>query len=123
MSYGGTFVTTEDTLVATIPVGYGDGYPRGLSSKGYVLIHGQKAPILGRVCMDQMMVDITGIDGVKILDPVTLIGRDMDREISMEELGELSGRVNYEFACDLGNRIPRIYFRNGQEVARKHYFD
>ena len=123
VSYGGTFVTTEDTLVATIPVGYGDGYPRGLSSKGYVLIHGQKAPILGRVCMDQMMVDITGIDGVKILDSVTLIGRDMDREISMEELGELSGRFNYEFSCDLGNRIPRIYFRNGQEVARKHYFD
>ena len=123
ISYGGTFVTEDDLPVATIPVGYGDGYSRGLSNCGYVLIHGKKAPILGRVCMDQLMVDITSIPEAKMLDKVTLVGRDQDREITLEELGDLSGRFNYEFACDLGNRIPRIYYQNGREVSRKHYFE
>ena len=115
--------TEDDLRVATIPVGYGDGYSRGLSNCGYVLIHGKKAPILGRVCMDQLMVDITSIPEAKMLDKVTLVGRDQDREITLEELGDLSGRFNYEFACDLGNRIPRIYYQNGREVSRKHYFE
>ena len=95
--------------LATIPVGYGDGYPRSLSNKGYVLIHGQKAPILGRVCMDQFMVDVSGIPDVMTEDPVTLIGRDGDGQITMEELGDLSGRFNYEFACNLTARVPRVY--------------
>ncbi len=122
VSYSGTYTTTEDTMVATIPIGYGDGYPRSLSSKGYVLIHGQKAPILGRVCMDQLMVDITGIEDVNILDEVTLIGTDGNRQITIEEVGDLSGRFNYEFACCLGDRIPRIYYLDGKEVARLHFF-
>jgi len=113
ISYGGTFTTKRKTCVATICVGYGDGYPRSLSNKGYVLINGQKAPILGRVCMDQFMVDITDIKGtVQIGDEVTLIGTDMGEEITMEALGALSGRFNYELACDLGKRIPRIYCNN-----------
>ncbi|MDD6352552.1 MAG: alanine racemase [Lachnospiraceae bacterium] len=123
VSYGGTFVTKAPTRVATIPVGYGDGYSRGLSNRGFVLIHGKKAPILGRVCMDQMMVDVTSIPEAKLMDKVTLVGRDEDQAISLEELGDLSGRFNYEFACCLGNRIPRIYYLNGKEVARKHYFE
>ena len=98
--------------MATICIGYGDGYPRSLSNKGYVLINGQKAPILGRVCMDQFMVDITDIEGsVQTGSEVTLIGKDMDGEITMEALGALSGRFNYELACDLGKRIPRIYHK------------
>ncbi len=108
ISYGGTFVTDKDTLVATIPVGYGDGYPRSLSNTGYVLIRGKKAPILGRVCMDQFMVDVTDIDGVMLRDEVTLIGRDGDEIITMEQLGELSGRFNYELACDIAPRVPRV---------------
>lgn len=111
ISYGGTYVTTEKMRVATIPIGYGDGYPRSLSNKGYVLIHGQKAPILGRVCMDQMMVDITHITEAKEGDRVTLIGRDGTEEITTDFLGELSGRFNYELICDLGKRIPRIYIQ------------
>jgi alanine racemase len=103
--------------VATIPVGYGDGYPRSLSNKGYVLIHGAKAPILGRVCMDQFMVDVTDIPDVSVLDEVTIIGRDGDLEITFEELGELSNRFNYELACGLGNRrIPHIYYKDGAKV-------
>ncbi len=112
ISYGGTFTTKRSTRVATICVGYGDGYPRSLSNKGYVLVNGQRAPILGRVCMDQFMVDITDIKGtVQTQDEVTLIGKDMGEEITMEALGELSGRFNYELACDLGKRIPRVYLK------------
>lgn len=109
ISYGGTFVTKENMRVATIPIGYGDGYPRSLSNKGYVLVHGKKAPILGKVCMDQMMVDVTNIPEAKEGDKVTLIGRDGEEELSADMLGELSGRFNYELICDLGKRIPRIY--------------
>ncbi len=109
ISYGGTYVTEKRTKIATIPIGYGDGYPRSLSNKGYVLIRGQKAPIVGRVCMDQFMVDVTDIPNVKEGDRVVLIGRDGDEEIKADELGEISGRFNYELMCNLGKRIPRIY--------------
>ncbi|MCD8347432.1 MAG: alanine racemase [Lachnospiraceae bacterium] len=108
VSYGGTFVSGHEMEVATIPVGYGDGYPRSLSNKGSVLIHGKRAKILGRVCMDQMMVDVTGMD-VKVLDEVTLMGKDGADEITVDELGGLSGRFPYEFVCDIGKRVPRVY--------------
>lgn len=122
VSYGGTYVTEKDTVVATIPVGYGDGYCRGLSNKGYVLIHGKKAPVIGRVCMDQFMVDVSEIPDVAVGDKVTLIGKDGALEITMEEIGELSGRFNYEFACDLGKRIPRVFYKNGEEIGSRDYF-
>jgi alanine racemase len=109
ISYGGTYVTPSKKRIATIPVGYADGYARGLSNRGYVLIHGQKAPICGRVCMDQFMVDVTEITDVREGDAVTLLGRDGDACITMEELGALSGRFNYEFACLITPRVPRIY--------------
>lgn len=109
ISYGGTYVTPSKKLIATIPVGYGDGYARGLSNAGYVLIRGQKAPICGRVCMDQFMVDVTHIKGVMQGDEVTLLGKDKDEVITMEELGEISGRFNYEFACLITPRVPRVY--------------
>ena len=100
--------------VATIPVGYGDGYPRSLSNKGWVLIHGKKAPILGRICMDQMMVDVSGIPEAKELDEVTLMGKDGEEELSVDTLGALSGRFPYEFVCDIGKRVPRVYDKGGQ---------
>lgn len=109
VSYGGTYVTKKDTRIATIPIGYGDGYPRSLSNKGYVLIHGKKAPIIGRICMDQFMADVTEIEDVKEGDKVTLIGQDGDLSISVSELGDLSGRFPYELVCDIGKRIPRVY--------------
>ena len=109
VSYGGTYTTSRDrTRIATIPVGYGDGYPRSLSNKGYVLICGHRAPILGRVCMDQMMVDITDIPEAKEGSLCTLLGTDGGATITMEELGDLSGRFNYELACDINARVPRI---------------
>ena len=116
ISYGGTFIADRKLRVATVPVGYADGYPRQLSNKGWVLIHGQKAPILGRICMDQFMVDVTDIPDVCKGDEVTLIGRDGDEFISMDEMGELSGRFSYEFACDISTRVPRIYIKDGRET-------
>ena len=110
VSYGGTFVTTRDmTKIATIPVGYADGYPIALSNKGSVLIHGQRAKILGRVCMDQFMVDVTEIPDVQTGDEVTLMGKDGDDCISVEELSDLSGRFPYEFLCCISKRVPRVY--------------
>lgn len=123
VSYGGLFTATKDTRVATIPVGYGDGYPRSLSGRGYVLIHGKKAPILGRVCMDQFMVDISEIPEAMEGDKVTLLGMDGTERITAEELGELSGRFNYEFVCDLGKRIPRVYIQHGEITEVRDYFE
>ena len=123
VSYGGTFCAENTMKIATIPVGYGDGYPRTLSNKGYVLIHGKRANILGRVCMDQMMVDVSDIADVRDGDEVTLIGKDGSLCITMEELGSLSGRFNYELACDLGKRIPRVYYKNGVVADTKDYFE
>lgn len=123
VSYGGTYVTPKRMRIATIPVGYGDGYPRGLSGKGYVLIRGRRAPILGRVCMDQFMVSVEEIPEAAEGDEVTLIGTDGKEQITMEELGELSGRFNYELACDLGKRIPRVYLKNGRITATKDYYE
>lgn len=119
VSYGGTFTADRDMRIATIPIGYGDGYPRALSGIGHVLLHGKKAPILGRVCMDQFMVDVSDIPEAFEGDRVTLIGSDGAEQISAEFLGELSGRFNYELVCDLGKRIPRVYLREGVPVEIK----
>lgn len=122
VGYGGTFITDKPTKIATIPVGYGDGYPRPLSNKGYVIIRDKKVPIIGRVCMDQFMVDVTGIDNVEEDDEVILVGRSEHEVISVEELAALAGTFNYEFVCDLGKRIPRVYYQGGQIVGKKDYF-
>lgn len=123
IGYGGTYVAESDITVATIPIGYGDGYPRALSNKGYVLIKGKKASIIGRICMDQFMVDVTNIPDVSVGEQVTLIGKDFTEQITMEELGELSGRFNYELSCDLGKRIPRVYTKKGKIVYKKDCFN
>ncbi len=112
ISYGGTYVTAKPTRVATIPVGYADGYRRSLSSRFYVLIHGKKAPILGRVCMDQMMVDVTEIPETQVGDTVTLIGTDGQETITTEEIAEAAGSFNYEFVCGISRRVCRRYMLN-----------
>ena len=123
VSYGGTFTAEKPMRIATVPVGYGDGYPRSLSNKGKVLIRGRQAPILGRICMDQFMVDVTDIPGVRAGDMVTLIGSDGGNGITMETLGELSGRFNYELACNIGKRVPRRFWKDGKAVAEQDYFE
>lgn len=123
ISYGWTWTTNKTTKVATIPVGYADGYPRSLSNQGWVLIKGQKAPILGRICMDQFMVDVTEIENVLPNDEVTLIGKDGELLISVEEISDISGRFNYEFVCDIGKRVPRVFLKNNKIVETKDYFN
>ena len=121
ISYGGTFVTTRKTRVASVPVGYADGYRRSLSGKFYVLIRGRRAPILGRVCMDQMMVDITDVPDVKIDDPVVLVGNDGNDVITVEEIAAAADSFNYEFVCGISRRVPRRYRQNGQIIKTIHY--
>ena len=118
VSYGGTFKAEKTMRVATIPVGYADGYPRMLSGKGYVLIKGRKAPILGRVCMDQFMVDVTDIEGAKRGDEVVLLGKQGDERITAEELGDISGRFNYELVCDISKRVPRNFIYEGRIIEQ-----
>lgn len=122
ISYGATYVTNKTTLVATIPVGYADGYPRSLSNKGYVLLHGQKAPILGRICMDQFMIDVSHIPETKVLDEVTLMGEDGGEILTAETLGDISDRFSYEFVCDVSKRVPRIYIKDGKEIDSLDWF-
>lgn len=104
VSYGRTFAADRDMKIATVTVGYADGYPRLLSNKGTVLIHGQRAKVLGRVCMDQILADVTAIDGVAQGDEVILFGKDLP----VEELAELCGTINYEIVCGVSARVPRI---------------
>lgn len=121
ISYGGTYKTTEDRIIATVPVGYADGYPRCLSNKGRVLIGGQYASIVGRVCMDQMMVDITDIDNVQIADEVVLVGKQGDNELTMEEVAANAYSFNYELTCRFARRIPRVYYSEGKQIDKTNY--
>ncbi len=121
ISYGGTYKTTADTVIATIPVGYADGYPRSLSNKGRVIINGRYAPIVGRICMDQFMVNVTDIPDAKVGDCVTLVGTDGDTCLSMEEVSNLSGSFNYELPCRISRRVPRVYIKNGEEYKTVEY--
>ncbi|MCR5390630.1 MAG: alanine racemase [Lachnospiraceae bacterium] len=111
VSYGGTYVAEKTTRVATVSIGYADGFPRSLSNKGIVLINGKRYHVIGRVCMDQLMVDIEMNDEISVGDVVTIVGRDGDEEITMDEFAALSDRINYEAVCDIGKRVPRVYTR------------
>ena len=121
IGYGGTYVTTRETMVATVPVGYADGYRRNLSNRFYVLIRGQRAPILGRVCMDQLMVDVTDIPGVTPGEPVVLMGRDGEECISAEQIAAAGDSFNYEFVCGMSRRTPRLYYQGGKLVQTVNY--
>ena len=121
VSYGGTYITTKETVMATVAAGYADGYRRSLSGKFYVLIRGKKAPILGRVCMDQFVVDVTDIPNVQPGDRVTLMGKDGAEAISAETIAAAAGSFNYEQVCDLSRRVERVYIQNGKEIFRTNY--
>ncbi|MCR4838337.1 MAG: alanine racemase [Eubacterium sp.] len=121
ISYGHTFVTDRETRVATVSAGYADGYPRAQSGKGRVLIHGQYAPILGRVCMDQFMVDVTHIPEAEVGDTVVLFGTDGENHISVEEVAEPANSFNYELVCNVAHRVPRIYIEDGDAIGEVNY--
>jgi alanine racemase len=109
ISYGGTFKAKRQSLIATLPIGYADGYSRDLSNHGEVLIHGRRAPVVGKVCMDFIMVDVTHIPRVSAGDEVILMGRQGKEQITPEEIAEKIKSISYEVLCSIGKRVPRIY--------------
>ena len=117
ISYGGTYITEKETVVATVPVGYADDYPRSLSNIGKVMVNGKEAPIIGRVCMDQFMIDVTHIPDVKVGDEATLVGDGL----SMEEVSNAAHSFNYELPCRISRRVPRIYLKDGKEYKTVSY--
>lgn len=121
LSYGRIYTTERETSVATIPVGYADGFVRSLSNSADVLIHGRRARIIGRICMDQCMADITGIDGVKAGDTAVIIGSDAGQCVPMEETAEKMGTINYEVSCLIGKRVPRVYYKDGKNIGTLNY--
>ena len=122
ISYGRTYITEKKTLVATLPVGYADGYSRRLSPGGKVLIRGIKVPIIGRICMDQCMVDITNIPQAQIGDEVVLMGTQGRQSILAEEIADVLGTIHYEVVCMVGKRIPRVYVKNHHLIKMVDYF-
>ncbi len=114
VGYGRKYISTGERVIATLPIGYADGYTRLLSGKASVLIHGKRAPLAGNVCMDQCMADVTGIDGVKAGDEAILIGRQGGDSITADELGKLLGTIGYEIISTIGRRVPRVYIKEGK---------
>ena len=121
IGYGGTYVLTEDKRIATIGVGYADGYPRALSNQGRVLVNGSYAPVVGRVCMDQTMIDVTHLPEVQVGDEVVLFGSQGGNILPVEEPAAMSASFNYEFVCDINRRVPRLFYRDGKQVGEKNY--
>lgn len=121
VGYGRKFVTKEDTMIATLPVGYADGYSRLLTGKAKVLVKGQFAPVVGNICMDQCMIDVSHIENVNVGEEVTLIGEDGENSITAEELANLIGTISYEILCVLGKRVPRVYIKEGKVVQVRNY--
>ena len=117
VSYGGTFVTSHPTVIATVPIGYADGYTRSLSNRAYMTVNGKKANVIGRVCMDQVMIDITDIEGVKTGDEVIVIGDGNNNTLSFDDVAEMTGTINYEVVCLVGKRVPRVYLKHGENVG------
>lgn len=121
VSYGRRYTAQEGEAVASLAIGYADGYRRNLSNKGRVILHGQYAPIIGTVCMDQTMVDVTGIEGVASGDTVTLVGEENGKKVTLDDFAKINGTINYEEACLIGRRVPRVYIQGGKEVAAVDY--
>lgn len=121
VSYGRTYTADSDRVIATIPCGYADGYPRLLSGRNEVLINGMRAKGAGRVCMDQMMADITGLEGISEGDEVTLIGTSGNETITADDLAEIYGTIGYEVICGISRRVPRVYIRGGKIISVKKY--
>jgi alanine racemase len=121
LSYGRTVILKEPKKVATVCIGYADGYPRNLSNKGYMLVNGKKATILGRVCMDQLMLDVTHIDNVEMGTEVTVFGQADGAYLPVEEVAALADTIHYELVCVLGKRVPRVYRKNGKTIGVTDY--
>ena len=121
VSYGRTFKTSKKSIIATLPIGYGDGYSRLLSGKAKVIINGKLVPVVGRICMDQCMIDVTDVGEVKVGDEVIILGHDGDLKFNADDMAEAMGTINYEVLCMIKQRIPRVYKENGKVVSVRNY--
>ena len=121
ISYGGAYITERESLIATLPIGYGDGYNRRLSNGGEALLRAKRVPVIGRICMDLTMVDATDVEGASLGDEVVLMGRQGTDEITAEEIAEKIGTISYEVLCMVGKRVPRVYLQRGKTVAGEVY--
>ncbi|MGB9976824.1 alanine racemase [Thermovenabulum sp.] len=121
VSYGGTFITQRRSRIATLPAGYADGYFRLLSSKGEVFVKDKRAKVVGRVCMDQCMVDVTGIEGLKVGDDVELFGDGKNNGVTADEVAKIIGTISYEVLCAVSKRVPRVYIEDGKIIKVKNY--
>lgn len=121
ISYGRSYVTEGKRTIATLPIGYADGYTRLLNGKARVIIRGKLAPVVGKICMDQCMVDVTNIDGVSVGDEVILLGRDGNIKNDADDLAKMLGTINYEIICMIGRRVPRVYKHNGKIIKTRNY--
>lgn len=121
VSYGRKYQTVKESVIATLPVGYADGYTRLLFEKGKVIIKGRFAPVIGRICMDQCMIDVTEINGVKVGDEVILMGEDENNKFTADTIGELIGTINYEVVCMISKRVPRVYVKEGKVIKTRNY--
>ncbi|MBQ5589573.1 MAG: alanine racemase, partial [Anaerotignum sp.] len=117
LSYGRTYTAETERVIATVPIGYADGYSRALSSKANMIVNGHYAPVVGRVCMDQLMIDVTGIPNVKMGTEVIVVGTDGDKHVTFDDLAAILGTINYELPCVLTKRVPRVYKENGEIVG------
>ena len=121
IGYGRTFRTERDSIIATLPIGYADGYIRGLYKKANVIVNGKLAPVVGRICMDQCMVDITDVGPVKVGDEVILLGEDNGLKNNADDMAKLLDTINYEILCMIGRRVPRVYIKNGKKIDVRNY--
>ena len=121
VSYGRTFKTNRKSIIATLPIGYGDGYSRLLSGKAKVIINGKLVPVVGRICMDQCMIDVTDAGEVKVGDEVIILGSDGVLKFNADDMAEAMGTINYEILCMIKQRIPRVYKENGKIVNVRNY--
>ena len=121
ISYGREFQTKEESVIATLPIGYADGYTRLLDNKGKVIINGQFAPVVGRICMDQCMIDITHIEGVNVGDEVIIMGESQGCSFTADDIAEAIGTINYEILCMVSKRLPRVYTEEGKVVKIRNY--
>lgn len=121
IGYGRKFRTERDSVIATLPIGYADGYIRGLYGKAQVIINGKLAPVVGKICMDQCMVDVTDIGPVNVGDEVILLGEDNGIKNNADDMAEILDTINYEILCMIGRRVPRIYIKDGKMVNVRNY--
>ena len=123
ISYGRAYKTNRESVIATLPIGYADGYTRLLFSKGKVIVRGKFAPIVGKICMDMCMIDVTDIEGVELGDEVIIMGEENNIKYDADDIANNIGTINYEVLCSISKRVPRVFIKNGKVIEIRNYIE